>query len=99
MGNALSNTNDTKTKPKQPNVNTVGNKCTTFNESGYFLYRLIRAIPLLYTCLKNFLKSVLRLCQTHASGNNRQDYPPLKIRIEKSISSPKRISEKPPKAL
>ena len=49
--------------------------------------------------LENFFKSVRRLCHTHASGNNRQAYPPWKIRILKSISSPKRILENPPNAL
>ena len=32
----LSNTNTT------PRVNTAGSRCTTFSDSGYFLYRLIR---------------------------------------------------------
>ena len=36
--------------------------------------------------------------ETQASGKRRQVYPFLKIRILKSISSPKRIFEKPPKA-
>ena len=49
--------------------------------------------------LEKLLQSVRRLCHTHASGNNRQAYPPLKIRILKSISSPKRILENPPNAL
>ena len=79
-----------------PTVKAAGRRCTTLSDSGYFLYKLMRAIPELCTCLKNFRKSVRRLCQTHASGNSRQRYPFLKMRILKSISSPKRIFEKPP---
>ena len=30
-----------------PTVNTIGSRCTSFKLSGYFLYRLMRAIPLL----------------------------------------------------
>ena len=71
-------TNEHNNRNTIPIVKSAGNKCTTFNDSGYFLYRLIRAIPELCTCLKNFFKSVRRLCHTHASGNNRQAYPPSK---------------------
>lgn len=63
---AASNTSTT------PTVNTAGSKCTTFKDSGYFLYKSMRAIPELCTCLKNFFKSVRRLCHTQASGNKRQ---------------------------
>lgn len=69
-------TNEHNNRNTIPIVKSAGNKCTTFNDSGYFLYRLIRAIPELCTCLKNFFKSVRRLCHTHTSGNNRQAYPP-----------------------
>ncbi len=62
-------TNEHNNRNTIPIVKSAGNKCTTFNDSGYFLYRLIRAIPELCTCLKNFFKSVRRLCHTHASGN------------------------------
>ena len=68
----------TKAKSRQANVPTVksmGNRCTSFRLPGCRFIRLMRAIPLLCTCLKNFLKSVLRLCQTHASGKRRQLAP------------------------
>ena len=44
-----------------PMVNKAGRRWTSFSESGYFLYRLMRAMPELCTCLKNFFKSVRRL--------------------------------------
>ena len=37
----------------------------------------------------------IRAAFTHASGNRRQRQPALKIRMEKSMSSPKRMLEKP----
>lgn len=45
-------TNEHNNRNTIPIVKSAGNKCTTFNDSGYFLYRLIRAIPELCTCLK-----------------------------------------------
>ena len=65
-------TNEHNNRNTIPKVKTAGNKCTIFNDSGYFLYRLMRAMPELCTCLKNFFKPVRRLCHTHASGNSRQ---------------------------
>lgn len=47
-------TNEHNNRNTTPKVKTAGNKCTIFNDSGYFLYRLMRAMPELCTCLKNF---------------------------------------------
>ena len=40
-------------------------------------------------------QSVRRLCHTHASGNKRHEAPLSKMRMLRSISSPKRMAEKP----
>ena len=96
--NAYGQTNALNNRNITPRVNNAGNTCTGFNDSGYFLYKLIRAMPELCTCLKNFFRSVRRLWYTQASGKSLHLYPPLKIRILKSISSPNRILEKPPSA-
>ena len=69
-----------------PTVNAAGSMCTSFSDSGYFLYKLIRAIPELCTCLKNFFRSVRRLCHTHASGNQAAttsglEYPDTEIDV------------------
>ena len=42
---------------------------------------------------------LLYTSHTHASGNSRQRFPALKMRMEKSMSSPKRIFENPPNSI
>ena len=66
---------------------------------GYFLYRLMRAIPELCTCLKNFRKSVRRLWYTQAPGNSRHVYPPFEDSDAEVDVTPKRIRENPPPGL
>ena len=50
-------TNEHNNRNTIPIVKSAGNKCTTFNDSGYFLYRLIRAIPELLIPRKDNLPS------------------------------------------
>ena len=50
-------TNEHNNRNTIPIVKSAGNKCTTFNDSGYFLYRLIRAIPELLIPQKDNLPS------------------------------------------
>lgn len=38
-------TNEYNNRNTIPIVKSAGNKCTTFNDLGYFLYRLIRQYP------------------------------------------------------
>ena len=79
-----------------PRVNSAGSVCTSLRLPGWRFVRWMRAMPLLCTWRKNFRKSVRLLCHTQASGMRRTRAPLSMSRIEKSMSSPKRIGAKPP---